>query len=26
LCLLDAVGITIKNGLTMLGVSVKEQM
>lgn len=26
LCLLDALGITIKNGMTMLGVSVKEQM
>jgi arginyl-tRNA synthetase len=26
LCLLDAIGITIKNGMTMLGVSVKEQM
>jgi arginyl-tRNA synthetase len=26
LCLLDAVGITIKTGMTMLGVSVKEQM
>ena len=26
LCLLDAVGITIKNGMTILGVSVKEQM
>lgn len=26
LCLLDAVGIAIKNGMAMLGVSVKEQM
>ena len=26
LCLLDAIGITIKNGMTILGVSVKEQM
>lgn len=26
LCLLNAIGITIKNGMTMLGVSVKEQM
>ena len=26
LCLLDAIGVTIRNGMTMLGVSVKEQM